>query len=1039
MAPKPATRGFATTRAGPPIPPAVSAVRPAVAARPTICAGRSRRASEQHGLRWATTKLRCGASRHVSGLQSQIKSLQTQLDTARSQRDESKSKEKEASKLHGDAVLAWHAEDWLWRKRYRTLQKKHSRWVADLKEKDKAVESDGALLELLAEAAAWDREATIAEDADRRAATEAAKALLEAGKKQAAADVAMLAAKSLCEDADAKASAAKEMLEEALLKEAAADQALAAAAATEAATATAAAAAEEAVAAAAHAAASGPSQSTQRAAPKKPVLRFTDAEPGTKSHTSWRTRQRNSIVQFMISLFGVGWHREFVGDSARNEVVFVDPHKGRSTKPSDVVEILDSFFKMYQDLFDKVGEPTRRRGRNIAVAAEAAVADAIQEHIDKVVIAVHTECALTDHGYQSLINYTSNIWVDNQMIRLELPFGTSMPKWMSKNKLKEQLSEATAKLGIEIKPGSAWLDPKAVVIQRLMELIARGLVKLEPGMTIKVQLLGDATTVWKSMKVNGTTLVLKVIYNDKDQNGVKLEKDGVNTVENQKAIGFYLGDDTQAQIKLHAPDLPDKLAELCNNGVVIDGIPIKIRLLLGGDLKFINSMLGLKNNASLYPCPFCITHHKLLGLCMTMLLKHKATYNAELAKRKEEALPGLAGSGRGRGRGRAARGRGGAQGRGGLSTAAKKSAAKKPTPPITYLGPRTNQMQLQLAHVEGSECCPGDKCWKKIIPENEPEELSTEAAKNHHQWHFSTAHMVGILFWCIQLEDVIIDALHVVLRVVPAIYRATVSAHVDSAECESISQWIFDVHRIIVSSKTAVQSATGKEATVGTECWHGAVCEKMLQIYPDVLDQVHSQNAENKKHMVAAWDAFLEWLDELHKGCDDDDKDDVERHAVKLKDLAEIFVNRFKKVASEEQVTPYMHCMMIDIPDQVRRHGGLLKYSAQGVERLHQWVKFIVMYRSNKHHDTIGKQVMQGLTVKGADKEMPARRQGQKRKEAQHGGHMSKKARQEMDHTKEGLQRAIALRKQEEQQQAVATAVEQRAAAAFATFGEQMH
>ncbi len=127
-------------------------------------------------------------------------------------------------------------------------------------------------------------------------------------------------------------------------------------------------------------------------------------------------------------------------------------------------------------------------------------------------------------------------------------------------------------------------------------------------------------------------------------------------------------------------------------------------------------------------------------------------------------------------------------------------------------------MQMQLAHLEACECCPGDKCWKTINPDDEGE-LVGEADTQHHQHHFSKAPRVGLFFLCIKLEDVIIDALHVVLRVIPAIYRATVTAHVDQAERQSILQWIFDTHRVIVSSNTAVQSATGREATIGTECW----------------------------------------------------------------------------------------------------------------------------------------------------------------------------------------------------------------------------
>jgi hypothetical protein len=93
-----------------------------------------------------------------------------------------------------------------------------------------------------------------------------------------------------------------------------------------------------------------------------------------------------------------------------------------------------------------------------------------------------------------------------------------------------------------------------------------------------------------------------------------------------------------------------------------------------------------------------------------------------------------------------------------------------------------------------------------------------------------------------------------------------------------------------------------------------------------------------------------------------------------------------------------------------------MKFSAQGLERLHQWVKFITLWRSNKHHDAIGGTVMKGLTAKAsAGVKMPPRRTGKKRDAenqfVKKGGNMSKVAREAMDEGKVVLMRAIAERK----------------------------
>ena len=74
-----------------------------------------------------------------------------------------------------------------------------------------------------------------------------------------------------------------------------------------------------------------------------------------------------------------------------------DPFHGASTDPAHVVEVLDAFFKTYQELFDVVGEPTKRRGHNIAALVERKANDCIQEHLDKVVLALYTQCSITEN------------------------------------------------------------------------------------------------------------------------------------------------------------------------------------------------------------------------------------------------------------------------------------------------------------------------------------------------------------------------------------------------------------------------------------------------------------------------------------------------------------------------------------------------------------------------------------------------------------------------------------------------------------------
>ena len=256
-------------------------------------------------------------------------------------------------------------------------------------------------------------------------------------------------------------------------------------------------------------------------------------------------------------------------------------------------------------------------------------------------------------------------------------------------------------------------------------------------------------------------------------------------------------------------------------------------------MKFINSMCGLQNNSATFPCPFCICHHSLLHKSLAELIKIKQDYDNNLPSLKRKHL------------------------------AVRRKINKAH---VTYLGPRSNDQQLVLAHIEATDDCPGHFCWQAIGP-NEKVAEGKAAYDRHCQFHFSTKPELGLLSKSIAWKDIIIDVLHIVLRVVPAIYRATVSAHIDKTQCGDLSQWIFDVHGVVVSSSTSVQSATGKEGSIGNECWHGRVCDKIMQVYEEILDQVHAKGSANHLAGCVVWDAFWLFYEELVVNrCNDDDQ-----------------------------------------------------------------------------------------------------------------------------------------------------------------------
>jgi hypothetical protein len=55
----------------------------------------------------------------------------------------------------------------------------------------------------------------------------------------------------------------------------------------------------------------------------------------------------------------------------------------------------------------------------------------------------------------------------------------------------------------------AYMDPETVLIRCLEKLVEEVILHLTPNMIINVYVLGDATGIWRSIKVNGTTIILK--------------------------------------------------------------------------------------------------------------------------------------------------------------------------------------------------------------------------------------------------------------------------------------------------------------------------------------------------------------------------------------------------------------------------------------------------------------------------------------------------------------------------------------------------
>ena len=86
-----------------------------------------------------------------------------QISVLRCQIDAARAAEANNCVMHTDAILKYNAEDWFWRKRYRTLHMRHRRWLADMERKENFKDSSAEVIvaDLSAKATEWDAEVIV--------------------------------------------------------------------------------------------------------------------------------------------------------------------------------------------------------------------------------------------------------------------------------------------------------------------------------------------------------------------------------------------------------------------------------------------------------------------------------------------------------------------------------------------------------------------------------------------------------------------------------------------------------------------------------------------------------------------------------------------------------------------------------------------------------------------------------------------------------------------------------------------------------------
>ena len=241
------------------------------------------------------------------------------------------------------------------------------------------------------------------------------------------------------------------------------------------------------------------------------------ASPDTETFRKWFGRQVESVSSFLVTMFGKHIMEipkanvDGIGNSANNvdgnfNMILLGQLLAALTRKHDGLE---SCF------LDALAEQRGVNSYKLRLKkVEQITVDAVQGQLTAVAVLLLAHLRVSHGGYQTLVNATS--WAtsegDIRAVRVLCPLGTPMCRWPPLYKVLAKIEATTSSLGLQnLGKGAAHMDCKLVLIDQLLYLSRKGLISLADGLTIWVQILGDATGVWRSLKMNGTTIVLKVI------------------------------------------------------------------------------------------------------------------------------------------------------------------------------------------------------------------------------------------------------------------------------------------------------------------------------------------------------------------------------------------------------------------------------------------------------------------------------------------------------------------------------------------------
>ena len=222
----------------------------------------------------------------------------------------------------------------------------------------------------------------------------------------------------------------------------------------------------------------------------------------------------------------------------------------------------------------------------------------------------------------------------------------------------------------------------------------------------------------------------------------------------------------------------------------------------------------------------------------------------------------------------------------------------------------------------------------------------------------------------IDLNHIVIDELHLMMRVVDVLLRNIIEETVNKDQKEKIrgpvqnSEKNKNLNELVNAIKQCGVSFSvwetkmkdGRGDYLKNLEWTsltGGDMKKLLHYLPEKLSTVACFQSEVAREMVVElWKNFKSIYGVISAWSPSDT--DIETYFEKANDWALDFLrlSKFSEGYDRKSVTPYMHIMIYHVPYFLKKYRSLKQFTGQGVEKVNDDIKLIYHRKTNRHNTT---------------------------------------------------------------------------------------